>query len=58
VGTDPDKADQPPRDIRPLHAEIPTELHKRMGRYRADTGETLTKQVEIAVDEWLTEKGY
>lgn len=58
MGTDPDQADQPQPDNRPLHAEIPTELHKRMGRYRVDTGVTLTDQIKVALDEWLAKKGY
>lgn len=57
MGIDPDKADQPP-ETRSLHAEIPAQLHKRMGRYRADTGMTLTEQIKLAVEEWLTRKGY
>jgi hypothetical protein len=29
-----------------------------MGRYRADTGVTLTDQIKAAVAEWLKKKGY
>jgi hypothetical protein len=57
VGTDPDQAGPQP-ETRPLHAEIPADLHKRMGRYRADTGVTLTDQIKAAVAEWLKKKGY
>ncbi|PSK95798.1 hypothetical protein CLV30_12850 [Haloactinopolyspora alba] len=49
---------EPPRQTRALNINITAELHKRAGRYRVDTGVTLTAQVEEALAEWLTRKGY
>lgn len=46
------------RETRALNINIQADLHRRMGRYRADQGVTLTDQVEQAVQAWLTDRDY
>ncbi|HEY9409279.1 MAG TPA: hypothetical protein VIP77_06835 [Jiangellaceae bacterium] len=53
-----EQAAQARHETRALNIRIRADLHVRMGQVKATTTATLTAQVEEALDEWLTRKGY